>query len=184
MNELIKESHLDLACGDNKREGFKGIDIVKTDSTDYVFDLTKYSWPIESESADEVHCSHYIEHIPHNIYNPNDQRDGLFQFIDEVYRILKPGGKFTIVTPYLTSFRAFQDPTHQRFICKETFSYFNKAWMDTNKLTHYGVKSNFDATFSYYITNDLTLKSKEIREQAFEHDWNAIDDLLVELIKL
>lgn len=182
--ELIKETHIDLACGNNKKEGFKGIDIAQTDSTDYVFDLTKYPWPIESESAEEVHCSHYVEHIPHDINNPNDQRDGLIQFMDEVYRILKPGGKLTVIVPYLTSFRAFQDPTHRRFVCKESFYYFNKEWMDTNKLSHYGIKSNFDVIFSYFINNDLVLKSKEIREKAFTNDWNTIDDLMVQLTKI
>lgn len=182
--ELIKETHLDLACGNSKREGFKGIDIVQTESTDYVFDLTKYPWPIETESVEEIHCSHYVEHIPHDVNNPNDTRDGLIQFMDELYRILKPGGKATIIVPYLTSVRAFQDPTHRRFICKETFQYFNKEWMKAWNLEHYGINSNFNATFSYFITNDLTLKSKEIREHAFNKEWNAIDDLLVELTKI
>lgn len=182
--ELIRETHIDLACGNNKRQNFKGIDIAKTEDTDYVVDLTKYPWPIESESVEELFCSHYLEHIPHDINNPYDSRDGLIQFMDEVYRILKPGGKCTIIVPYLTSVRAFQDPTHVRYICKETFQYFNKAWISAWGLEHYNINSNFDATFSYFITNDLVLKSKEIREHAFNKEWNAIDDLQVELIKL
>ncbi len=181
---MINEPRIDLACGDNKKEGFKGIDIVETSSTDYVMDLTKYPWNIESESVEELYCSHYIEHIPHDINNPNDKRDGFIQFMDEIYRILKPNGKAILVAPYLTSVRAFQDPTHQRFICKESFYYFYKPWRDMNKLSHYNIKSNFDMKYSYYITNDLTLKSEEIRKEAFEHDWNAIDDIIIELIKI
>ena len=181
---MINEKKLDLACGNSKREGFKGIDISKTDSTDYIMDLTKYPWDIESDSVEELNCSHYLEHIPHDINNPNDTRDGLIQFMDEVYRILKPNGKATFQVPYLTSVRAFQDPTHQRFICKETFQYFNKEWMKVWNLEHYNIKANFDATFSYFISNELTLKSKEIREQSFNKDWNVIDDLQIELIKI
>ena len=181
---MINELKIDLACGDRKREGFVGVDYVKTPSTDYVMDLTKYPWDIESDSVEELHCSHYVEHIPHNIYNLNDHRDGLIQFMDECYRILKVGGKFTIICPYFTSERAFGDPTHTRYIGKWSFYYFNKQWIETNKLEHYGIKSNFDMTFSYYVSNDLTLKSEEVRNQAFEHDWNAIDDLKVELIKI
>lgn len=182
--ELIKEEYLDLACGNNKKEGFRGIDIVKTDQTDYVFDLNQYPWPIESESTKEIHCCHYAEHIPHDINNPNDSRDGFIQFMDEIYRILKPGGKVTIIVPYLTSTRAFQDPTHRRFLCKESFYYFNKEWINVSHLEHYNIRSNFDITYSYHITNELTLKSKEIRDKAFEHDWNAINDLIVELTKI
>jgi predicted SAM-dependent methyltransferase len=181
---MINELKIDLACGDRKQEGFKGVDIIKTDSVDYVVDLTTYPWPIESESVEEIYCSHYIEHIPHDINNLNDRRDGFIQFMDEIYRIMKPGAKATLVAPYYTSERAFQDPTHHRYITKGSFHYFNKEWRDMNKLSHYGINSNFDISYSYYITNELTLKSKEIREQAFEHDWNAIDDLITELIKI
>jgi len=181
---MINELKLDLACGNSKKEGFKGIDIAKTDSTDYVFDLTKYPWPIESDSVEEINCSHYVEHIPHDINNPNDSRDGLIQFMDEIYRILKPKGKVSIQVPYLTSVRAFQDPTHRRFICKESFQYFNQEWLKAWNLEHYNIKSNFDVTYSYFITNELVLKSKEIREHAFNKEWNAIDDLLVDLIKI
>jgi len=181
---MINELKLDLACGNSKKEGFKGIDIAKTDSTDYVFDLTKYPWPIESDSVEEINCSHYVEHIPHDINNPNDSRDGLIQFMDEIYRILKPKGKVSIQVPYLTSVRAFQDPTHRRFICKESFQYFNQEWLKAWNLEHYNIKSNFDVTYSYFINNELVLKSKEIREHAFNKEWNAIDDLLIDLIKI
>lgn len=56
--------------------------------------------------------------------------------------------------------------------------------MDVNKLSHYGIKANFDITFSYFISNELTLKSEEVRNRAFNNDWNAIDDLIVQLTKL
>ena len=38
----VKEVRLDLACGDNKREGYFGVDKYKTASTDKVVDLMKY----------------------------------------------------------------------------------------------------------------------------------------------
>ena len=181
---MITELKLNLACGNTRKEGFAGVDIEHTSCTDYIMDLTKYPWDIESDSVDEIFCSHYIEHIPHNIHNPNDSRDGFIQFMDEVYRVLKVGGRATLVAPYLTSVRAFQDPTHCRYICKETFYYFNKQWINTYNLQHYNIKSNFDINYSYYITNELTLKSEEIRNNAFNHDWNAIDDIIIELTKL
>lgn len=180
---MIDELKLDLACGDSKRPGYKGIDVAETSSTDYIMNLLQFPWDIKSESTEEVHCSHFVEHIPHDIKD-GDGRDGLIQFMDELYRILKPGGKATIIVPYLTSVRAFQDPTHRRFLCKESFYYFNKEWMDVNKLSHYGIKANFDMTFSYYINNELTLKSEEIRNKAFNNDWNAIEDLIIQLTKI
>jgi len=181
----MEKLKLDLACGNNKNtDGFKGVDIVETASTDYVFDLLKFPWPFEDNSVDEVHCSHFIEHIPHDIHNPNDTRDGFIQFIDEVYRILKPGAKATMLAPYYTSIRAYGDPTHVRAICDWTFYYFNRSWIEANKLEHYGIKSNFEVRHSYFVTNDLTLKSDEVRDNAFIHYWNTADDIIFELKKI
>jgi DNA modification methylase len=198
MNSLINEPRLDLACGNNKRENFKGIDVVKTDVTDYVFDLQSFPWPIESESAEHVHCSHYIEHIPHSNINSilkqsnsfeefkekmSTSKDGMVEFWNELYRILKPGGKASLIAPYYTSQRAFGDPTHERFIADSTFWYLNKNWMTENHLEHYGLNCDFDVKISYYITNEMTLKSEAVRQEAFLHDWNAVDDILIDLIK-
>jgi predicted SAM-dependent methyltransferase len=180
---MINESKIDLACGTNKFPGFYGIDMKPCEGVDYVMDLEKYPWDIESESVEEIYCSHYIEHIPHDVKNPNDQRDGFFQFFDEIYRILKPKGKVKIVCPYYTSIRAFQDPTHVRYITQNTFGYLNKAWREYAHVDQYDIKCDFDVTYSFSITNDMTLKSEEVRKKAFDNDWNVIEDLIVEMIK-
>ena len=201
----IKGTKIDLACGDNKREGYIGIDKVKTDSTDYVWDLAIYPWPIESESVEEINCSHYLEHIPHRntkkelemvlaesssfeefkqkMQEKEDEPDGFVKFINEIYRILKPEGKVHIVSPYYTSMRAFGDPTHERYISDSSFWYLDKKWMTDNNLSHYGLNCDFKVKVSYYISNEMTLKSEDVRREAFKNDWNAIDDILVELIK-
>lgn len=204
---MISEKKLDLACGNNKREGFKGVDIVKTDSTDYVFDLQVYPWPIESESAEEINCSHYIEHIKHDNValdlkkvleesnsfedfkeNINKEsflspKDGFIKFINEVYRILKPGGKAYLVAPYWSSLRAIGDPTHVRAIGDSTFWYLDKKWREDNKLEHYGIDVDFKVNLSYYIDNEMTLKSEAVRTKAFRHDLNSIEDIIIELTK-
>jgi SAM-dependent methyltransferase len=173
---------IDLACGANKKEGYIGVDFVETSDTDVIHDLNQYPWPFDDGSADEIHCSHYIEHIPHDIDN-EDGRDGLIQFMDEVYRILKPGGKFHIIAPYYKNERAFGDPTHRRYIGDLSFVYWNKEWRDTNNLSHYGINCDFDVKISYHIDNELTLKSEEIRNEAFKKEWNAVNDIIVELEK-
>lgn len=181
---MIKELKLDLACGNSKRDGCFGIDKEKLPGVDHVMDLQQFPWDIESESVEEIHCSNYLEHIPHNVNNPNDKRDGLIQFMDEAYRILKPGGKLFVQVPYGSSFRAYGDPTHERYLVDMSFYYYNKEWRESQKLTQMGINCNFDCIFSYYISNEMTLKSEEIRNKSFIHDWNAIDDLMVEMTKL
>jgi len=182
--EQEEKVKIDLACGNNKRQGFLGVDIVKTDSSDMVFDLNTYPWPIESDSVDEINCSHYIEHIPHDIHNPNDKRDGLIQFMDEVYRIMKKGGNATIIAPYYSSMRAVGDPTHVRYIAEFSFFYYNKQWREDNKLEHYGINSNFDAKHSYLISSELSLRSEEVRNKAFRSELNAVEDIITELVKI
>ena len=196
--EKINKPKLDLACGDNKREGFFGIDVVKTESVDYVFDLQQFPWPIESESVEEINCSHYIEHIPHDntkaiLKESNSfeefkdkmvaSKDGAIEFFNEIYRILKPGGKVKLIAPYYSSIRAWGDPTHTRAICDLSFYYLDKKWMDDNKLSHYGLNCDFEVSLSYFINNELTLKSDEVRTNMIKHSLNTVEDIIVELIK-
>ena len=195
---MVDKTKIDLACGDRKREGFYGIDIAPIPGVDLVHDLSIYPWPIETDSVDEVKCSHYVEHIPHidikglikesNSFDEFkskviESKDGFINFINELYRIMKPGGKAIITMPYYTSERAFQDPTHTRYIGETAFLYLSKDWMIANKLEHYGIECDFDITISYLIDNELTLKSEEVRQKAFRRDWNSIQDMIIELIK-
>ena len=173
---------VDLACGDTKKEGYIGVDIIETASTDIVHDLNQYPWPFEDNSVDEIHCSNYIEHIPHDIHN-EDGRDGLIQFMDEMYRILKPEGSARIVAPHYKHERAYGDPTHIRYIGDWSFLYWSRDWRDEGSLTHYGIKCNFDMKISYHIDNDLTLRSQDIRAEAFKKEWNAVLDIIVDFTK-
>jgi len=190
---------IDLACGQTKKKGWFGIDIADVSGVDLVHDLTKYPWPVEDETADEVHCSHYIEHIPHDNWEDilkdcnsfeefkvkalEPKKDGLIKFMDELYRIMKPGAKATITAPHYMNVRAYGDPTHRRYIGDLSFPYFNKEWLTVNGLDHYGITADFDIRFSYYIDNEMTLKSEETRSKAFRNDWNAITDIIIELEK-
>jgi predicted SAM-dependent methyltransferase len=194
----MKEVKVDLACGDSKREGFIGVDIANIDSVDIVHDLNIYPWPFEDDSVDEIHCSHYVEHIPHLGVQAalkvsetfeefkeklSDDKDGFIKFFNEMHRILKPEGKATVSVPHYMSVRAFGDPTHQRYVGDFSFYYLNKEWRDNNKLSHYGLTADFDMTYSYHISDELILKSQEVRTEAFQKDWNAVNDIIVEFKK-
>lgn len=176
--ELLR---LDLACGDSKREGFRGVDRVKTKSTDIVHDLLKFPWPFADESTIECHISHFIEHIPMIEVNGVDL---FFRFFDEIYRILVPKGRVSIVAPYYSSVRAWQDPTHRRTISERTFLYLNKQWREENKLAHYKVNCDFGFSYGYSIGNPRWQSaSEEARPFAMNHYMNVIDDIQVTLTK-
>jgi len=183
---------LSLACGDHKPDGFKGVDIIKTDSADYVQDLLTFPWSqFADNSVDEIECQNFVEHIPHG----DSYNDPFFQFFDEIYRILKPAefspenpniptkGFAVITCPYYSSMRAWQDPTHQRAISEASFLYVNKQWRIDNKLDHYPVQCDFDFSYGYVLAPEWQTRSQESQAFAIKHYNNVVTDIQVQLIK-
>lgn len=170
--KLISELKLDLACGQNKTEGYFGVDVAPGSNVDAVVDLEVYPWPIESNSAEDIVCNHYVEHT-----------SDLMKFMNEIYRILKPGGKVKFVAPYYNSVRCWQDPTHKRAISEASFLYFNKQWRETNKLDHYPINCDFDYTYGYDVNVLWANRSEEARNFAITHYMNVVNDIHVVLTK-
>jgi hypothetical protein len=178
MTEEKKEQlKLDLGCGANKRAGFVGVDKYQTPCVDILHDLLVYPWPFEDGSVGEVYCSHFFEHIP-GLDRP--------RWMEELYRVLVPGAKATVITPYYKSPRATQDFTHQwPPVSEESYLYFNKAWRERNGLTHglYDVKADFDYTYGYALDTAWATRDEEARNFAIRYYWCTIADLHVALIK-
>ena len=180
--EEPKPVKVNLACVQTRADGFLGIDKVKTDATDIVHDLEEYPWPFENNSVDEIACSHYVEHTK-----------DLIKFMDEICRILKSPytnnkgeeikSKATIIAPYYSSIRCWQDPTHIRAISEYSFLYFNKKWRTDNKLDHYGIQSDFDFTYGYQLDPVWANRSEDARVFAIKHYINVILDIHVVLTK-
>lgn len=104
---------LDIGCGPYKASGFIGLDMCRVDGVDVVADLESRVLPFAANSFDVVYASHVLEHI-----------QNLDKLMQEVSRVLKPGGLFLVRVPYAGSLRAFQDPTHVRFFTLKTLEYF------------------------------------------------------------
>lgn len=165
-NKVIR---LDLGCGDNKKEGFFGVDISDKVETDLVHDLDNYPYPFDDSSVFEIHCSHFIEHVKY-----------IEKFMDECWRMLIHGGKMAVYAPYYTSQRAIQDFTHKRGIGENTFLYFNKRWRESNKLEHYPVKCNFlIMSTKFMFHQNWVNRADEAKEWARWHHFNAVDDIEV-----
>jgi predicted SAM-dependent methyltransferase len=163
---------LNLGCGKQRIDGFVGVDCVKTDAVDIVHDLETYPYPFDNDSVDEIVISHFVEHV-----------HDLMSFFNELYRILKPGAKCTVVSPYYTSIRAVQDPTHVRGICETTFIYYNREWRVNNGLDHYPITADFDFTYGYAFYPEWVNRSEEARLFAIQHYWNVVMDIHVVLTK-
>lgn len=174
------EFKIDLGCGPNKREGFIGIDRIKFDNVDYVFDIAK-DWPIDSDSVDEAHTSHFVEHL-----NSVER----VHFCNELYRVLKPGAKCTLIVPHWASSRAYGDPTHQwPPIGEFWFYYLSKAWRKDNAphtdAEHWdqGFSCDFDATWGYGMNPTLASRSTEFQQFALNHYREAAMDTHATLTK-
>lgn len=153
-----KISQVDVGCGGNKQgENWFGIDYRKLPGVDLVQDLEKFPWKIPSESFNTALCSHVVEHI-----NPSH---GIFiSFMNEIWRILKPGSDLLISAPYATSVGMFRDPTHCNFVNEETWSYFDP----NDQFYHGGL---------YHIYSPLPWKIKI-------NTWHANGNIEVVLTKI
>lgn len=143
---------LDVGCGENKAGAdFVGMDVRPLEGVDIVHNIEKFPWPLPDESCSLVVASHVLEHInpastdprlvglinlllekgvikPHEIDKHIGEYEifGVFiRFMNEVWRVLKPGGRFAFVVPYAGSIGYWQDPTHINPISEATLAYFD-----------------------------------------------------------
>lgn len=161
---------LDLGCGPNKREGFTGVDVKTFPGVDVVLDLTTEEWPWEDASVDEAHSSHFLEHLT------GMQRA---YFFNELHRVLKPGGKATIITPHWASNRAYGDVTHQWPPVSEMFYfYLRKEWRDANAPHNDFYTCDFDVTWGYSLHPEVATRNQEYQGFAMNFYKEACQDLI------
>jgi SAM-dependent methyltransferase len=160
---------LDLGCGKNKREGFLGVDSRDFPGVDQVVDL-RGPWPWKDSSVDEVHCSHFVEHLT---------AAERIHFVNELHRVLKPGAPAQIIVPHWNSHRAYGDLTHQWPPVSEMwFFYLNKAWREVNAPHNDGYACDFDFTMGYSLRQDLLTRNEEYRQHAIANFKDAAQDTI------
>ena len=107
---------LDVGCGEFKKPDCVGMDVRRVKGVDVVHDCEVVPWPFAGDTFTRVIMSHLVEHLkPWLIIN----------IMDEVWRILKPGGILMLAMPYAGSFGHWQDPTHIRPWNEATATYFD-----------------------------------------------------------
>lgn len=116
---------LDLGCGDQPKNPFLaqeiyGVDLKSASPHIKTCDLVVEPVPFDDQSFDYVTAFDLIEHIPRVIYAP-DRRFPFIELMNEIYRVLRPGGVFLSHTPAYPFSNAFKDPTHVNIITEETF---------------------------------------------------------------
>lgn len=186
-----KPLKLDLACGQNiVSPDFEGVDLFAPLAR-FKVDLLKFPWPWADDSVEEIHCSHFVEHIPMCYWNDNGEytftgaqyNEMFFKFFRECWRILKPLSKMVVKVPYLQNMRAFQDPTHRRFLCETSFIYLDAEWRKAVGLDHYVSDLDFVAECDKITSPYEGVFNPETQAYRQHHMWNTVIDLNVKLTK-
>lgn len=172
IQELLKSNsgiRLDLGGGGNPQPGFVNMDVRDLPTVDIVHDFTDFPWPLPDECVILAVASHLIEHIPrHNFIFMN--------FMNELWRVTKPGGSLMIAMPYCTSPGYYQDPTHVNPCNETTFAYFDplhqsQLWQIYKPMPWYYKFVSFDPAWS--LEAQLMRHSKDDSLWAEERDkWN------------
>lgn len=105
---------LNIGAGSDIRKNYINHDITILDGIDIVHDLNVYPWPWKDSSLEEVVMKDVVEHL-----------DNFMKAMEELYRIMKPGGVVKVSVPYWNSSFAHIDPTHRRGFHEHTFKFFD-----------------------------------------------------------
>ncbi len=185
----VVELKLDLGCGQTPREGFEGVDLHAPNAKHRVHLWNGERWPWADSSVDELNASHVIEHIDAFYLNILDEKgvhirhiDALMFFFGEAWRVAKPGATFRLQWPALQSVRAFQDPTHRRFIPVQTLAYLDRNWREMQKLEHYlgscdWVMEHCAPTCSV----ENSRKADPVQQRLYVEAWNFSEDFVATL---
>lgn len=169
----VVQRKIDFGCGPNKKEGFIGVDTLPFDGkVDVVMDIGKDQWPWEDESVDEVHSSHFIEHL--------DAQERI-RFFNELYRVMKKDSTATIVVPHWSSGRAYGDLTHKWPPVADFFWYYlNAEWRKSNA-PHVPLTCNFEGTWGFTMASPWNMKNTETQTFALTHYREVAQDVIATL---
>ncbi len=105
---------LHLGAGRMIKPGWVNHDLAALPGIDVVHDLRVFPWPWADGEFEEIHMDNVLEHLP-----------DMVRTMEELHRILKPGGRLFIGVPYWNSFEAWGDPTHAHWFNEDTFTFFD-----------------------------------------------------------
>lgn len=164
-----KDLRLNIGSGQKRREGFVNVDLLALPGVDIVCNL-ETALPFEDNSVAEVYGEHILEHIDHFI-----------PLMSELYRVCKDGAVLNFRIPYLTSESSFKDPTHKRFICERTFSYFSRTTQDAENLPEYGLPMDFEILGYDYMYHRRIFALPILRTLLKRYCWNIVKTMVVSL---
>jgi ubiquinone/menaquinone biosynthesis C-methylase UbiE len=135
---------LELGCGPQKRYPRSiAVDAIDYDAVDIVGDAGEVLRTLPSDSADFITSAHFLEHV-----------DDIGAFLDEMTRVVRPGGRIEVIVPHFAHPYFSSDPTHARRFGLYTMSYYA-----ADPLFRRGVPAYVRRTNLRLIDVDLVFKS-------------------------
>jgi glycosyltransferase involved in cell wall biosynthesis len=126
-----KAMRLNLGCCDALLEGYVNVDLVPGPGV-VAADL-RQPWPWADGSVEQVRAWDVIEHLPDKIFTMN-----------ELWRVLQPGGVADIAVPTTDGPGAWQDPTHVSFWNRRSFLYYEAGNPYRERFAaSYGIRAKF-----------------------------------------
>lgn len=139
---MIEKKILNLGAGNDIIRGAVNHDRIKhRNEISSVWDLNVLPWPFGDGEFDIVNARAVLEHL--NI--------DLIKSVNEVWRILKPGGILVLKLPHWNHNISYIDPTHRWFYSIETPTIFDPS-------TEYGSRYNFYTDRKWKIVKGPKLK--------------------------
>ena len=150
---MQRTRHLDLGCGPVPRNPYHqdelfGVDIAPTENSSQITirqaNLTLQPIPFPDHYFDSLSAFDFLEHVPRVLPTPDglSTRFPFIELMNEIHRVLRPGGILYALTPCYPAYEAFQDPTHVNIMTEKTHLYFTGA----NPLGRmYGFSGQFEA---------------------------------------
>jgi predicted SAM-dependent methyltransferase len=126
------------------------------------------------DTFDEVQIIHVWEHCPDLIF-----------VMEQIWSVLKPGGKLVVVCPYFTAENAFADPTHRHTISRITYGFLSYPIYEDNakrgsRMSQLFPECDFDIKRMVAVPCGGEEKFKD-EQFAIKHYFNVVEELQVEL---
>lgn len=141
---------ISLGAGTEIEKGWTHVDLLDLPGIDVVHNLMQFPYPFKDESADEIKAKDLIEHLDHYVHSEGNRgRPTIITFIEECYRILKPGGTLWIQTPRFDAEFLWIDPTHVRGFHERSMEFFDPD-------QDFGKSTGFYSEAKFKVTSEVT----------------------------
>lgn len=135
----------------------------------------KKAWKHKTGSVEEVQVANVIQFLA---------RKDRIHFVNELYRVLKKGGKAQIMTPHWCASKAYADLMFEfPPVSEGWYAHLNKEWREANAPWGTAYKCDFDGTSGYTLHPAVAPRNQEYQSNAVTFWKEAAQDMVTTLIK-